>query len=1063
MVVPPPVVKPPQVLKCTIGATGCFTSNQEKVCIATSTGSDWAYSTCSVGSNCNAPNTRCTKNAVSSTPTECNPLNCVPTATECSLNNGVVDSQKSCLGGLTGVCCSVAMKQQIPTLVAGQMCLAGLAQCNCPKQNGQNVSVPGGVRCPKLADGNTCTNASQCITNVCNVTCGGVTPSTNSAQCIFGVSSCSALGKYPSTSCSICPSGVASCCGDTIPASEIKCQIGASSCVNATTVRACTPTATGYDFKTFACASGVCSSATNKCVAPQPVSTTPKTCVQIVDAMTCGYTPNCTWNNNRCAEKTIVATYDLGTCTTPCPISGACFCPANCNKASISLGTGGTCGGQKAALDCTTSTNRISCALNSSCSWVSSSFFSGGICINKPAPITSCTQVCDSKTGLCQCPQSCSNASTTPNGSTCGGTKITSLCPAGQWQCGNQCADGATQSSFSSVWCNGKGRWLSESQSNQRASTPELICSGADASIQKIASNNCSSSIGQTSSCSQFTNTADCQAPGRACQYDSTNNKCIPLFCIADNKVKPSNSTTVCCSGSSTYTANSLTYCGQKPKVLPTLPPVSTTDPSTQCEKFIGNKTTCSNAGCQYFTNTGSCVVKGDTDSCQGGPDSCNFGGTVGSSCVAANGSKGYCGRTLLSTEPQSCACKNSGTPTAVTIPAGSTCPSTVTSCACQERFISPGQYCQKTISVDSYCSDSRGCYCLVDESPIPFGSQCRSVPGLKQWIERTNALRQSCSTGSSSAYDCAVLGFYQLADAATLGGVDIANKSVQAYIACTQDLVAGRRKDCLKEAIAAGSSTTFVADFFVGFGKLLVNTTSSTLKTISTDGVLAQAEQILPKELADSLYASGGKITPDIFRKFPGYVWSTCPTCETELDLLSSLQSAGQLKSGMTPADFGFGTGGGVMTEANVARDILNAPDIKTAQRIVANAGGLDNLNNESLGAIISKSGCINIQSSVCYAMDMGQKIGEPWWNLIDRSLMYEEARDAVLKDMPYGGIQMNFSNGYLRSLPVDELNDLVTAEASRQFLPKEDLAVRLFDAGLIAEGAYHALLLTK
>ncbi len=657
-----------------------------------------------------------------------------------------------------------------------------------------------------------------------------------------------------------------------------------------------------------------------------PAGGSTKACTAITNAFECGYTPDCLWSNNKCEAKGEFASYALGTCISPCPLNGSCTCPPGCAKTSVSLGSGATCGGQVVTLNCSTLKGIAVCQANPSCTWNSfSDITSNGFCSNKPTTINSCIQVCNSTSGVCACPVGCSK-SFAQNGLNCGGTKPTITCNANEWQCGNQCADGAQQTSFNNVWCNGEARWKYESQMAQGG---QVFC-GGNSSVKRTDSNNCTTVTGQIAACGQYTTISTCEAGGNSCQYDFANNKCIPLSCIADRNVKAVGSTKPCCSGNATYQANGLTYCGTKPAYVPPTTAPAAADPNTTCEKNNGNQVGCILAGCRYYSDTKSCVIYGQSNLCQGGAGSCDFGGTVGSKCTDPDGLPGVCGHSTYTSEPNSCVCKNANFP--ITVNVGQTCPATGGKCVCGNQFIAPGDYCQPSIAANDYCRDSRSCYCPTSGLVIAFGAQCRPFePGIQQWIDRTNALRQACSTGQLSGLQCIGLGLYQSADALSLGGVSATNASIDAYKLCIKEYGEGKRSSCVLEAALVVINGLNVSQSLVGWAKFLVSLPQSIAQNFQFGAGVSVSEATLPTNVVDDIVAANGKITPSVFKNDFASLLNLCPTCETEYELYVYLQKQGLLTD--SAGAYGVAIGGSNSAPTIVYADPTDSIAVQNAE----------------------------------------------------------------------------------------------------------------------------------
>lgn len=314
-------------------------------------------------------------------------------------------------------------------------------------------------------------------------------------------------------------------------------------------------------------------------------------------------------------------------------------------------------------------------------------------------------------------------------------------------------------------------------------------------------------------------------------------------------------------------------------------------DPNNVCEANRGDQVNCEKAGCQYYPSTKSCVLKENSDSCMPTAGSSPCGSkTVGDICNdPLNGTPGVCGHTVeYRTSSDYCSCK---TPKNVIYLAdnGSYCPANAGKCLCNLQLIAPGAYCALHINTNEYCSESAGCLC-TDVSGHTFtiaqGIQCNNLtPGLQQWVDRTNALRQSCSTGSSSPAQCAGLGLYQIADVVTLGQLSSTDTAVQAYIACTQKLIAGTRTDCLPEAIALGANATFVADAFIGVAKLAV--TAPQIVRNSVDSL----SSVISKTLTGDVANSQGVITKELFGAHYDELLKICGNCDNPVDLYTFLK----------------------------------------------------------------------------------------------------------------------------------------------------------------------------
>jgi hypothetical protein len=642
-----------------------------------------------------------------------------------------------------------------------------------------------------------------------------------------------------------------------------------------------------------------------------PAGGSTKACTAITNAFECGYTPDCLWSNNKCVTKGEIASYALGTCTSPCPLNGSCTCPAGCALNSVSLGSGGTCGGQIVTLNCSALKGIAVCQANPSCTWSSfSDITANGFCTNKPTPINSCIQVCDSTTGVCACPVGCSKTFA-QNGLNCGGTKPTITCNANEWQCGNQCAEGAQQTSFNNVWCNGEARWKYESQMAQGG---QVFCYG-NSSVKRADSNNCTTITGQIAACGQYTTVSMCESPGRLCQYDYANNKCLPLTCIADWKIKSVGSTKPCCSGNATYQENGQTYCGNKPNYVPQEVPLF--DQNTTCEQNAGNMIACITAGCRYFGDTKSCVPYGKTNKCSGGFSECV---NVGDSCVSnfqQVGLAGICGRDSTITD-NSCLCKNNPTLTNPAVKTGQFCTG-VSQCVCnQSILIDPGIYCGPKIAADDFCRQSPSCICNSSGQVIPFGAQCRPFePGLQQWIDRTNALRLACSNGQLGGLQCIGLGLYQSADALSLGGVSATNASIDSYKLCIKEYGEGKRSSCVLEAALVIFNAGGVSQTLIGWAKFVMALPQNIVNTFQFAFSGSTISTTLPANVVDDIVAASGKITPDLFKKDFISLLNLCPTCETEYELYMFLKSQGLLTD--TAGAYGIAIGSGSSATQNV------------------------------------------------------------------------------------------------------------------------------------------------
>lgn len=340
-------------------------------------------------------------------------------------------------------------------------------------------------------------------------------------------------------------------------------------------------------------------------------------------------------------------------------------------------------------------------------------------------------------------------------------------------------------------------------------------------------------------------------------------------------------STSNSCSSSSGVTSNCTL--STSPTVVP--------DPNNVCESNRGDQTNCEKAGCQYYPSSKSCVVKENTDFCTPtaslGP--CDSK-TVGTKCNnSSTGTPGVCGHSVVyRASSDYCACK---TPDKAIFLAdnGAYCPTNSGGCMCNLQLIAPGAYCALHINNNEYCSESTGCLC-TDISGHTFtiasAAQCTNLtPGLQQWVDRTNALRQSCSTGSSTPAQCAGLGLYQIADVVTLGQLSSTNTAVQAYITCTQQLIAGTRTDCLPEAIALGANATFVADAFIGVAKLAV--TAPQIVRNSIDSL----SSVISKTLTGDVANSQGVITKELFGAHYAELLKICGNCDNPVDLYTFLK----------------------------------------------------------------------------------------------------------------------------------------------------------------------------
>jgi hypothetical protein len=319
--------------------------------------------------------------------------------------------------------------------------------------------------------------------------------------------------------------------------------------------------------------------------------------------------------------------------------------------------------------------------------------------------------------------------------------------------------------------------------------------------------------------------------------------------------------------------------------------PTVVPDPNNVCEANRGDKINCEKAGCQYYPSTKSCVLKENSDSCapMGGITPCGSK-TVGASCNdPLNGTPGVCGHTVeYRTSSDYCSCKTPKNVIYIT-DNGSYCPTDAGKCVCNLQLIAPGAYCALHINNNEYCSEAAGCLC-TDVSGHTFtiatGIQCTNLtPGLQQWVDRTNGLRQSCSTGSSSPGQCVGLGLYQIADVVTLGQLSSTNTAVQAYIACTQQLIAGTRTDCLPEAIALGANATFVADAFIGVAKLAV--TAPQIVRNSVDSL----SSVISKTLTGDVANSQGVITKELFGAHYDELLKICGNCDNPVDLYTFLK----------------------------------------------------------------------------------------------------------------------------------------------------------------------------
>jgi hypothetical protein len=354
---------------------------------------------------------------------------------------------------------------------------------------------------------------------------------------------------------------------------------------------------------------------------------------------------------------------------------------------------------------------------------------------------------------------------------------------------------------------------------------------------------------------------------------------------------------------------------------VPPTPAPAAADPNTSCEKNNGNQIGCIVAGCHYYSDTKSCVVYGQSNLCQGGGGKCDFGGTVGSSCTDDQGVKGVCGHSTYTGEPNSCVCKNANFP--VTVNVGQTCPTNGGKCVCGSQFIAPGDYCQPSIPADAFCRDSRSCYCPTSGLVIAFGAQCRPFePGIQQWIDRTNALRQACSTGTLNGLQCIGLGLYQSADALSLGGVSATNASIDNYKLCIKEYGEGKRKSCVLEAALVIINAGGVSQSIIGWAKFLVALPQNIAQTFQFGTSVIQ--DTLPANVVDDIVAASGKITPEIFKKDYLSLLNLCPTCETEYELYVYLQKNGLLtdSAGAYGIAIGGGTGAQNVILAGVAED---------------------------------------------------------------------------------------------------------------------------------------------
>ncbi len=325
-------------------------------------------------------------------------------------------------------------------------------------------------------------------------------------------------------------------------------------------------------------------------------------------------------------------------------------------------------------------------------------------------------------------------------------------------------------------------------------------------------------------------------------------------------------------------------------------------DPNNICEANRGNQSNCEKAGCKYYATTKSCVLPENSNFCDtviSFEPNCD-GKFVGANCTSpVDGSQGVCGHSIAYRSSAGyCTCKTASTAIFVA-DNGTYCPQNSGGCMCNLQLIPSGAYCALHINGDDYCNESVGCLC-TDISGYTFtvaqGAQCKVLPpGLQQWIDRTNGLRKSCSTGASTPAQCAGLGLYQIADIVTLGQLSSTNDAVQAYIACTQQLVAGTRTDCLGEAIALGANATFFADAFIGIAKLAI--TAPQIVRNSIDSI----STVISKPLATDVVNAQGVITKELFASHYDELLKICGNCDNPVDLYTFLKKE---RLALGPAD---------------------------------------------------------------------------------------------------------------------------------------------------------------
>ncbi len=386
----------------------------------------------------------------------------------------------TCIGGTT---VNGGEKCPATNIKAGALCPSDVCTCT-----GSSGYVFKNQNCPTLSSGATCSLPSECSSHVCSpngvcstaCTIGGQSVNPGSTGCqaqgdtfeiLCGDTSttrrtCASGLKCIGTSCQPTPKPVAKSCSLTTPAVDLAAGDRICETEKGSTLISCS--LTGVTTKTTCASTQYCVSGV--CVAkpvPLAISCTAALCTS-VNGCTCGSTcvsPGLKAFNSKtpCGGIKPVTTTPSFACTS----ATAKGCSGNVAQQCHSVGgvpTQTDCGSSKI---CDRTTGTCIAPAAGTGAWTCNTTVASNATRDSYT-----SKYCDPEgqwkydQGLSS-GKSCGGSASVPKNADGSSCLKAFTCPAGQWQCGNDCATPAIQSTFNANYVSGQARWKYEAGLNQ--------------------------------------------------------------------------------------------------------------------------------------------------------------------------------------------------------------------------------------------------------------------------------------------------------------------------------------------------------------------------------------------------------------------------------------------------------------------------------------------------------------------------------------------------------------------------------------------------------------------